>query len=99
MRDLTSLCMQIPSGEAAGGPLNARSKSTQNRSECAGALPVCAALKPGCLRRFPAARLPVVRFVNGRECHITPELFSAEISQQGSCRRLQVGPKALKPAP
>lgn len=39
----------------------------------------------------PDSQIPVVRFLNGRELPISPELFTAEVQGVGSCKRTQVG--------
>ena len=45
--------------------------------------------------RWEGTLLPVVRFLNGREEPILPEVFSADIQGQGKCSRLQVHPPLL----
>ena len=40
--------------------------------------------------RWPGTHLPVVKFVNGREEVLLPEVFTAEVAAVGVCKRLQV---------
>lgn len=40
--------------------------------------------------RWPGTVLPVVKFVNGREEVLLPELFTADVAAVGICKRLQV---------
>lgn len=43
----------------------------------------------------PDAQVPVVRFLNGRELPISPELFTAEVAAIGTCKRTQVEREGL----
>ena len=40
--------------------------------------------------RWPGTVLPVVKFVNGREEVLLPEVFTADVAAVGVCKRLQV---------
>ena len=40
--------------------------------------------------RWPGTHLPVVKFVNGRQETLLPELFTADVASVGTCKRLQV---------
>ncbi|KAK9810843.1 hypothetical protein WJX73_001202 [Symbiochloris irregularis] len=42
------------------------------------------------LNRWQGTQLPVVKFLNGREEPMVPDVFSVDILGQGSCRRLQM---------
>ncbi|DBA72022.1 TPA: hypothetical protein ACH3X2_14301 [Trebouxia sp. C0005] len=42
------------------------------------------------LHKWPGTVLPVVKFVNGREEVLLPELFTADVAAVGVCKRLQV---------
>lgn len=44
----------------------------------------------GCRWGSERSQVPVVRFLNGRELPIGPELFSADVAGVGTCKRTQV---------